>query len=95
MEYNDEIINIIQRMSAAAYEPAQIAHAIGVNKNEFIEQLNTENSKVNTAFYKGYYSSQLAIRESLFKLARDGSSPAQTQALKLFDDTRKKLKFYE
>ena len=92
MEYTSEICEQITRMSAAAFTPQQIAFAMGLGKEEFLLQMQDEKHPASIAFYKGFYSSELAIRENVFQLARSGSSPAQTLATKLFDETRKSIK---
>jgi hypothetical protein len=43
------------------------------------------------AYFQGLNSVELAVRESVYKLAIAGSSPAQTLAIKILDETRKTL----
>lgn len=91
MELNNDILLNITRLAAAAYTPKQIAFCLSMQPYEFLKLMMDENSDVAIAYYKGFYSSELAVRESVIKLARDGSSPAQTLALKHFDETRKTI----
>ena len=91
MKLSDEQLGDITRMGAAAYAPKQIAFSLGLRPYDFLTVMLDENSDVAIAYYKGFYSSELSIRESVMKLARDGSSPAQTLALKYFDETRKTI----
>lgn len=91
MEWNDEYKEQITRMAAAAFTPKQIAFALDIPRDAFLLWMQDENHPASGAFYKGYYSAQLAIRENMFLLARSGSSPAQTLAVKLFDETRKQI----
>jgi hypothetical protein len=92
MELNEDLLNEITRMAAAAYTPRQTAFALGIAPCKFLEMLQDENSAAAIAYYKGFYSSELVIREGVFLLARSGSSPAQTLALKIFDETRKTIR---
>jgi len=92
MNLSNEELTEISRMGAAAYTPNQVCFAMGFSKEEFGVQMKNEDSELCAAYYKGFYSSELVIRESVFQLARNGSSPAQTLALKNFDDTRKSIK---
>ena len=92
MEISKEDLDQVARMGAAAYTPQQVCFAMGFNKSDFELQMQNEDSELCAAYYKGFYSSELVIRESVFQLARNGSSPAQTLALKNFDDTRKSIK---
>jgi hypothetical protein len=88
----DDQLEHITRMAAAAYSPVQIAFAMGLDKEAFKAEISNPDSPANIAFWKGFYSSELAIRESAFNLARNGSSPAQTLALKQFDEILKTMK---
>ena len=91
MELNSDILQQITRLGAVAFTPKQVAFSLGIAPADFMEQMMDENSDVSIAYFKGFYSSELSIRESVMKLARDGSSPAQTLALKHFDETRKTI----
>ncbi|MCK9402905.1 MAG: hypothetical protein M0Q26_05870 [Chitinophagaceae bacterium] len=91
MEFNDEELEEITRMGAAAFTPGQSAFALGYPVAKFIEILQDDNHPAALAYFKGFYSSELAVRESVMLLARSGSSPAQTLGLKYFDETRKRI----
>jgi hypothetical protein len=91
MELNNETLEKITRLAAVAYSPKQVAFSLGLKPYDFLKLMMDDNSDVAIAYYKGFYSSELSIRESVMKLARDGSSPAQTLALKHFDETRKTI----
>ena len=92
MEISNDDLAEVARMGAAAYTPGQVCFAMGFDKDTFGLQMRNESSELCAAYYKGFYSSELVIRESVFQLARNGSSPAQTLALKNFEDTRKTIK---
>lgn len=92
MENNKEDLDQVTRMGAAAYTPQQVCFAMGYDKAAFMAEFANEDSELCAAYFKGFYSSELVIRESVFQLARNGSSPAQTLALKNFEETRKQIK---
>lgn len=92
MELSEDILEEITRMAAAAYTPKQTAFALGISPGEFNAWMQDENHDVSIAYFKGFYSSELVIREGIFQLARTGSSPAQTLAIKIFDETRKTIR---
>ncbi len=92
MEFDNDILEEITRLGAAAYNPRQTAFALGLTPDAFAKYMQDETHPACIAYYKGFYSSELTIREGVFQLARSGSSPAQTLALKIFDDTRKFIK---
>ncbi len=92
MEISEEELGEITRMAAAAYTPKQVCFAMGYSKEPFIEAMKDEDSAICAAYFKGFYSSELTIRESIYQLARNGSSPAQTLAMKNFDELRKTIR---
>lgn len=93
MVTSEDILNEIKRMAAAMFSPKQIAFALGFDKELFINELKDENSKICQAYYSGFFACELAVRESVFLLARNASSPAQTLAIKMIEETRKKLRY--
>ncbi len=92
MQLTEDDLKHITRMAAAAYTPAQVAFAMGLEKEEFAAAMHDDNNPIPVAYFKGMFSAELTIRESAFSLARAGSSPAQTLALKVFDETRKNIR---
>lgn len=92
MGWKNEFEEMIIRMAAAAFSPAEISYALGIDHTTFDTWMHDDEHPASIAFFKGFYSSELTVRESVFMLARSGSSPAQTLAIKLIDETRKKIK---
>ena len=92
MDINEEFLAEVKRLGAAAYSPRQTAFALGCKPAEFMQLMQDENHVVTIAYFQGFYGSELAVRESALMLARNGSSPAQTLAVKLFEETRKTIR---
>ena len=91
MEITEDLLSEITRVAGSAYSPRQVAFILGLKPSEFEEYIKNEDSDISIAYFKGLFSSELAVRESTINLATSGSSPAQTTAYKLFDDTRREL----
>lgn len=91
MELSNEVLLEIERLAAAAYTPREVAFILGIKPWQFSALIRDEDSEASIAYFKGLYSSELSVRESILVLARNGSSPAQTMANKLFDENRKNL----
>jgi hypothetical protein len=91
MELSEEQLEAIERLAATAYPPKEVAFMLGVKPSEFCAQVKDEDSAASIAYYKGLLSSEHGVRESILSLARNGSSPAQTMANKLFDENRRNL----
>ena len=67
-------------------------YALGIAPSVMQVWMSDENHPATIAYYKGLLSSELSVRESVMQLARNGSSPAQTLAMKIFEETRKNIK---
>lgn len=82
----------VERIAAAGYAPKQAAFMLGISPACFVEAIRNEESDISIAYFKGFFSSELSVRESVIALARSGSSPAQAAAIKLFDGTKQELR---
>ena len=91
MQIDAQVLADIKRIAAAGYTPEQTAFRLGLDAEEFMQVLQEDDHEISIAFFEGFNSAELAIRESVFKLAIAGSSPAQTLAVKLLEETRKTL----
>jgi hypothetical protein len=91
MELNDKDLQDIERVAAAAYSPKEVAFILGFSVKAFTAAVKDEESEASVAYFKGLYSSELKVRESIMQMARNASSPAQTMANKLFDENRRTL----
>jgi hypothetical protein len=85
MQLTIEQLESITEMGTAAMTPKQVAYALGFKIAEFIDEIKNDESPINAAYFKGLYSNEFQVRKSIMQLARNGSSPAQAQALKLID----------
>lgn len=91
MQVDEQTLIDIKRIAAAGYTPEQTAFRLGLDADEFMQALNEDDDPVSIAYFQGLNSVELAVRESVYKLAIAGSSPAQTLAVKILDETRKTL----
>src|SRR5688500_8877454 len=91
MELSNEDLEAIERVAAAAYSPREVAFILGFPVNQFTALMKDDESSASIAYFKGLYSSELKVRESIMAMARNASSPAQTLANKLIDENRRNL----
>lgn len=91
MEVTPDLLNEITKIASCAYSPKVVAFMLGVSPADFCALVKDEESDVSIAYYKGFYSSEMSVRESILQLARNGSSPAQSASLELFKHARKEL----
>lgn len=92
MQTTPELLEEITRLAAAGFEPREVAYMLCVKPSEFIAAVQDEDNECSMAYFNGFYTSELSVRESILTLARSGSSPAHSMASKLFDETRRNLR---
>ena len=81
----------IKAMASVFFTPKQIAIALEIDIASFIHECNTEGSKCYIAFEGGRLKSEYELRLSIMKLAKSGSSPAQTMALDMLKNSTMKM----
>lgn len=91
MEIDDKILEDITKAASCGYTPKMVALMLGLPVAKFESFIKDEENAVSIAYYTGFLSRECAVRESVMALACSGSSPAQTQALKIFNETRTEL----
>lgn len=92
MHLTEEQLQQITEAATAGYTPKQVAMMLGYDIAAFCEEVMNEDSAINVAYFKGFFSAEFAVRRSVINLAVSGSNPAQTQSLKLFDEARRELR---
>lgn len=91
MQLTNEMIEDIKKFAGAGFTPKETAFALGLKPAEFEQSLMDEESEASVAYFMGFFTNEFKVRESIMQMARSGSSPAQAQALKIINDTRKEL----
>lgn len=91
MQLSNEQLEMIKRVAGAGYTPRETAFVLNISPAEFLKEIQHEESAISMAYYNGFFSNELKVRESIMQMARSASSPAQTQALKILDGTRQEL----
>jgi len=76
----------IEDLAGLNYTPAQIALIMGFEDADVRQWMEDEASDFFRAFQKGFYTTDIALRKSIFKLADAGSSPAQSLARKIQEE---------
>lgn len=86
-----EDLQLIEELASYFFTPREVAVMTEINPEEFLNELENEDSRIYQAFQKGRLQSEMELRKSIIKLARAGSSPAQTMALDLFNKSKIKM----
>ncbi len=73
-------------MAGFFFVPDEIAIVLGVDAVALEDALDDETSPAYRAYQRGKLKSKLELRKSILTLAKQGSGPAQTLAIRLLDD---------
>jgi hypothetical protein len=91
VDITDEEITTVNELSALFFTPSEIALMMEFHKEEVQEAMLEDSSKFYTAFQTGRLNSEMELRKSIIKLARSGSSPAQTMSLEMLNKSKAKM----
>lgn len=86
-----EDLNLIEELASYFFTPKEIAVMLDVEEESFLFSIEFHGSKISTAFLKGRLQSEMELRKSIIKLAKSGSSPAQTMSLELLQKSKIKM----
>lgn len=81
----------VEELAMVFFTPLEIATIIEVPFAEVEVALCEEDSLFYKAFHKGRLQSEYDLRKSIVKLAKSGSSPAQTMAMDLLMKSKIKM----
>ncbi len=82
MNLTEEQLKEISDMAYRLITPGLIAINLDIDENEFLQALRTPGSDIRQAFYKGYLTQQIELRDAIIKSAKNGSNPAQLELIK-------------
>ncbi len=88
-----EDLQQIEALAALFFTPKEIAVMLEIKQKEMAEAIDDEDNDVYRAFQGGRLQSEADLRKSIVKLAKSGSSPAQTMSLDLL--TKSKIKMLD
>ncbi len=83
---NNEILDLIEKCGRVYFSPEETAAAVGIPIKQMKEYLSLEDHPAQQAYQRGRHISLLEVRMSIFKMAANGSGPAQTMVHKIIED---------
>lgn len=86
MTYHEMQLKEVQEYAALLFSPQKIARIMGFDEKTFAADLADESTEVSKCYDKGRLMTEAELRTSILRLAKQGSSPAQTLAIKLRDE---------
>ena len=85
-KYSAEQLKEVEEFAAKLMPPAEVAVIVGIPEEVFQTELMDADSEISLAYLRGQLLTKAEMHESIIKLAKQGSSPAQTLALKMLRD---------
>lgn len=86
-------LDAIEEMAYRLITPDLVAINLGVDELDLIHAIRTPGHEIRQAYYSGYLKQSLEVRESVIKMAKNGSNPAQMELLKFLTDVNNHLKY--
>jgi hypothetical protein len=88
MEITQSVLEEIEHLAGLFMTPKAISLIIEMDCDDFMEALDDDSSMIHKHYYKGAYIAEATLRQSIIKLANQGSSPAQEMARKYVEKQR-------
>jgi len=88
IEQNDSFITEVETYASLMFSKEEIAVILEVDPAELAVLLQDQDNPVFRAFQRGRLKREAEVRKGIFDLAQNGSSPAQTFAMKLIENAK-------
>lgn len=91
-DLKEEDLKLISDLAGLFFTPSEIAMMIEVDDIDFKMacKMRPANKKIFDAYNSGYLQGQVELRTGIMKMAKAGSSPAQTMALEILKQSKSK-----
>ncbi len=88
IDQNDSFITEVETYASLMFSKDEIAVILEVDPAELAVLLQDQDNPVFRAFQRGRLKREAEVRKGIFDLAQNGSSPAQTFAMKLIENAK-------
>ena len=88
IEQNESFITEVETYASLMFSKEEIAVILEVDPVQLVDLLEDQDNHVFRAFQRGRLKREAEVRKGIFDLAQNGSSPAQTFAMKLIDNAK-------
>ena len=86
MKLTSDQLAEVENLASFFFSPDEIAIVVDLDMADLEDELLDDTSEVYRAYKRGLLKSKLELRKSILTLAKQGSGPAQTLALRVLDD---------
>ena len=88
IDQNESFITEVETYASLMFSKEEIAVILEVDPVQLFDLLEDQDNPVFRAFQRGRLKREAEVRKGIFDLAQNGSSPAQTFAMKLIDNAK-------
>ncbi|GAB3177608.1 hypothetical protein [Telluribacter humicola] len=86
MTLTESQLEEISELASLFFSPQDIAIITGLDVDQLLEEIATEQSSANLAYLRGKLKARASVRKTIKNLAIQGSSPAQNLVLKMMEE---------
>lgn len=90
-DITEEDLKLIEELASYFFTPREIAIMVEMDPDNVMDLMCAQGNEFYTAFQRGKLQSEMELRKSIIRLARAGSSPAQTMSLDLLNKSNAKM----
>jgi len=83
MNYTDDELDTIEQMAGLFFKPEEIALVLEIDPDDFSAEIKIGDNEASKRFNKGWLSSDIELRKSVYESATNGSNPAQIMMFEL------------
>ncbi|NCA75632.1 MAG: hypothetical protein EOM90_04800 [Alphaproteobacteria bacterium] len=85
---NESMLSDLETYASLMFSKSEIAVIMEVDPGKLSDLIGDPQSSAGKAFQRGRLKREAELRKGIFDLAQNGSSPAQTLALKLVENAK-------
>lgn len=91
-DISPKIFEEINRLASLFFTPKEVAIMLEIDVQLMLRECSNENSEIFKQFEGGRYQGEIDVRTGILKMAKAGSSQAQTMALDLLKSSKQKMR---
>jgi hypothetical protein len=90
-DITETILAEIKEYAGLFFTPKEIALMVEIDEGFFLDCMTKEENTIYRNFQTGRLTSEMELRKCILKLAKSGSSPAQTMSMDILNTSKIKM----
>lgn len=90
-DITEPMLDEVKEYASYFFAPKEIALMLEIEEAFFIECMGDQNNIIYRKFQTGRLTSEMELRKCILKLAKSGSSPAQTMSMDILNASKIKM----